>query len=143
MKNIKSIIYTAGVIVDDTYDKVVNDKNWAKKYVHHMTIQFGGFTEKPNYLGTSFNFIATHVVEDEKGKAWIGGIDDPIISKKMTELSQCAHITLFTDAETKPVYSNELINKAEHIPLEEPIVIKMLAGAFVAYEDGTTGWEFN
>ena len=142
LKSIAKIIYTAGVIIDDTYNKVVNDKNWANKYVDHMTIQFGGLTEKPSYIGDEFNFIATHVVEDEKGKAWIGHVENNlVILTKMQELGQHAHITLFTADGVKPVYSNELIQKVDPIELEEPITVKMQAKMFVAYEDGMTGWE--
>ena len=141
-KKIARIIYTAGVITDDTYDKVMNCNEWANKYVNHMTIQFGKLTERPDYIGREFNFMATHVVSDDKGMAWIGYIDDSEITEKMNELGQHAHITLFTAEGVKPVYSNELIQTAEHCELDKPVIVKMLAGMFVAYDDGTTGWEF-
>ena len=136
------IIYTAGVIVDDTYDKVLNCNEWANKYVDHMTIQFGGLTERPEYIGRELNFMATHVVSDDKGMAWIGYIDDSEIAEKMKKLRQHAHITLFTAEGVKPMYSNELIQTAEHCELGKPVAVKMIAGMYVVYGDGSTGWEF-
>jgi len=142
MKNIKKIVYTAGVVIDSTYDKVYNYNAWPSKYVDHMTIQYGGIDTKPQYIGKVFTFIATHVVSDENGVAWIGKIDDKTIEKKMKGIGQHAHITLFTADGVAPVYSNELIGKAEHRPLDRPVAVKMMAGMYVVYDDGSKGWVF-
>jgi len=139
---IKNIIYTAGVIIDNTPDRVFNYNAWPNKYVDHMTIQYGGLKKKPAYIGKLFTFIATHAVSDEKGVAWLGHIDDKTIEKKMKEIGQHAHVTLFTAEGVGPVYSNELMKTAQWHKLARPVAIKMMAGMFVAYEDGSTGWEF-
>jgi tRNA splicing ligase len=141
-KKISKIIYTAGVIVDKLYDKIFNYDAWPNKYVDHMTIQFGNLTEKPTYIGVEFDFIATHVVSDDKGVAWIGQPLDIEIASTMNTIGQRPHITLFTANGVKPVYSNELIEKTNARPLKEPVMVRMKAGMFVAYDDGATGWEF-
>ncbi len=142
MKKIKNIIYTAGVITDKLHDKIFNYDAWPNKYADHMTIQYGNITEKPNYIGIEFDFAATHVVSDDKGVAWIGQPLDIEIASLMKTIGQHPHITLFTAEGVKPVYSNKLIETADARPLKEPVMVRMKAGMFVAYDDGTTGWVY-
>ena len=137
---IKKIIYTAGVITESV-DVVVPD-NYINHFMHHMTVQFGfNGVELPEYIGKEFNFIVDAEYSDEKAIALSGGIDNEEIAKVMDACNQHAHITVATIDGVKPVYSNELLKTGTRNAVNID-TIKMKAGAFVVFDDDTTGWVF-
>ena len=139
-KMIKKIIYTAGVIIEDVEVAVPN--KYSNFFMHHMTIQFGfDGVALPDYIGNKFNFHVDAEYSDDKAIALSGHIDNEEIAKVMDARNQHAHITVATVDGVKPVYSNELLmtGNRNEVNLD---TIKMKAGAFVVFEDDTTGWVF-
>ena len=111
MEKIKFIIYTAGIIKNN--DKLIKDipEKYKNIFAHHMTIQYGNFegNNLPEYIFKNFTFIATKMFSDENAIALTGYITNREIKKLMKGINQKAHITIATANDTKPVYSNELI----------------------------------
>lgn len=138
--NIKKIIYVAGVIIEDV--EVTVPYGYPNYFFHHMTIQFG-FTDVdlPDYIGEEFNFIVDAEYSNDKAIALSGYADNEAIANVMEENSQLPHVTVATADGIKPVYSNELL----HVGTRNEVAIdtiKMKAGAFVVFDNDTTGWVF-
>ena len=137
---IKKIIYTAGVISEEI--EVAVPSNYTNLYMHHMTVQFGfDGVELPDYIGEEFNFIVDAEYSDDKAIALSGHIDNEAIAEVMDEHNQHAHVTVATIDGVKPVYSNELLKTGTRNDVSIN-TIKMKAGAFVVFDDDTTGWVF-
>lgn len=142
MNNIKTIIYTAGVIVNN--NNLIKDipPYYSTVYAHHMTIQYGfDTTELPDYIGKEFTFVADKKYSDENAIALTGSINEAEIKNIMNMNNQHAHITIATANGTKPVYSNELIKSESFVNINK-INIKMKAGAYVIFDDGKKDWVF-
>ena len=137
---IKKIIYTAGILMEDV--EVAVPSNYTNIFLHHMTIQFGfDGTELPDYIGKEFKFYVDAEYSDAKAIALSGRIDNGEIAGVMDALGQKAHITVATVDGVKPVYSNQLLKTGirNNVDID---TIKMKAGAFVVFDDDTTGWVF-
>ena len=151
MKNIVKYIYVAGVIVSKLPSWLVAvKKDYDKVYAHHMTVKFGDIGEEElSLLGRKIKFCAESFAADEKAFALKGSLssEDEDIAELMKNNGQLAHVTMFTSEGTPPVYSNELLRRAEEEGLIEALPLKfdieMEVGAFAAYDDGTTGWIFS
>ena len=140
---IKCIIYTAGIIKDNS--KLIRNipAKYKKIFAHHMTIKFGGFDEisLPNYIGKKFTFIANKLYSDENAIALTGYITNREIAKFMKSINQKAHITIATSDNVQPVYSNELIKTKSFVKINK-IKIKMQAGALCIVENNNAKWIF-
>ncbi len=141
-KTIKNIIYIAGVIADKK-DLLAffSPDDYPNVYCDHMTIKYGDIDELPKNIGKKFNFIVNVIAFNEKAIAVAGEPDNDDIKNLMKSIGQFPHITLCTVEGVKPVYSNELL-KTGYCEKIDQLVIPMKVGAFVAYDDDTTGWVF-
>lgn len=139
-KNIKEIIYVAGVVLNqNTLKKFVNSK-MPNIYCHHMTVKYGNIDKLPDFLGMKFKFISDKIFFDEKAIAAAGHVDSKFIQDMMEETNQAAHITICTAENIKPVYSNDLLKTGSSIEYRNNVTLKF--GAFCSFDDGTTGWVF-
>lgn len=144
MKQIKEIIYLAGVVVNNVnrnkLKKFINS-NMSNVYCHHMTVKYGNIDELPNFLGIEFTFRTDKVFFNKQAIAISGFVDDPYIKKIMKEANQKAHITICTADGVSPVYSNKLLEVGNNIEYTDTILLKF--GAFVVFEDNNIGWVFD
>ena len=140
MKEIKNIIYIAGVVTDNYELLALVNNQYSNKFCHHMTIKYGNIVKFPENLGQEFNFVVQSLVYDKNAIAVTGYPDDEEIEKFMQLNNQIPHITICTADGIKPVYSNTLIKIGNYQPLN--LTVPMKVGAFVAYTDNTTGWIF-
>lgn len=140
MKNIKGIIYLAGVVTDNSSLLKLVEENYPNIYCHHMTVKYGNIGELPNCLGIEFNFIGTAIYKDENAIAVVGFPGNNIIQTMIEQNNQQAHITICTAENIKPVYSNSLIQRARG--KNTGMVVPMKFGAFCVFDDNTTGWVF-
>ena len=143
MKTIKKIIYTAGVIIDNSNISSLVSIQYENVYCHHMTIQYGNIEQLPNNLGQEINFISKTLVYDNNAMALIGSTNNDKINKNMSLINQIPHIIIYTATGIKPVYSNNLIKSKSSIRSSMELIIPMKIGAFVLYIDNTTDWIFN
>ena len=143
MKKIKEIIYLAGVVFNpisrSKLKKFINSK-MPNIYCHHMTVKYGGIKEIHDSLGMKIKFNTEKIFFNEKAIAISGNIDEPIIKNIMEESNQHAHITICTAAGVAPVYSNDLLKEGNSLEYQDSIFLKF--GAFVVFEDDSTGWVF-
>lgn len=137
---IKRIIYVAAVVNDpESLNKFVDD-NMKNKYCHHVTIRFGEIKELPSFIGRTVNFIADLKAFNDKAVAIFGEIQDKEICDYIGK-DKYQHITISTADDVKPVYSNNLIEEGTGEFIEETAV-ECKVGAFVVFEDNSTGWIF-
>ena len=140
MKKIKNIIYLAGVVINQNKLKKFVNSEMPNVYCHHMTVKYGNINELPNNLGMKFKFNIDKIFFNEKAIAASGDVNSSIIKDIMKEANQHAHITICTAEDVAPVYSNELLNVGNSIKYKDEITLKF--GAFVVFEDETTGWVY-
>ena len=139
MRQIKEIIYTAGVL--NRCEQIANLKGFLKlrpydnEFAHHMTIQYGGIgVALPWYIGKLDTFHTDWLVADDKAMAVFGKPLDDELWDVMLDLKQVPHITLGTAKDIAPVYSNGLLmSKATHISLHMNLDIR--CGAYCIMED--------
>ena|SRR5690242_134294 len=83
----------------------------AKVYAEHITLVFGPTAEENKLLskrlGEKVKFKVITTMSDEKGQA-VGVLTDP---ERLD--GKAAHITISCSPDTKPVYSNTLMEKAK------------------------------
>lgn len=139
-KNIKEIIYLAGVVVNNSRLLKLVKENYPNIYCHHMTIKYGNISELPDFIGKEFNFIANKIYKNDQAIAITGTLNNSDIQKMMNENNQHAHVTICTAVNVKPVYSNTLIQEAKGKRIKRHV--KMKVGAFCSFDDGTTDWVF-
>ncbi len=117
-------IYSGVFLTDESRKKILQAfvPKFENVYADHLTIHF-----KPTInqieslvLGKTVDLLITGIAEDDKAQALV----------VQTDLSENAHphITLSTRPDTKPVYSNELIEKSGFKKLPEPINIQGIIG---------------
>ena len=137
-KQIKNIIYVAGIVKNDSDLKKLVQPGYDNIFCHHMTIKYGGMEELPDFIGKQINFTADKIYKDDNGIAITGIIDDSVIQNFMKQSNQHAHITICTASGVKPVYSNTLISrsKGQNINLN----VKLKVEAFCVFENGSKGW---
>lgn len=141
MKKIKKIVYLAGVVINqDNLRKFVNS-NMPNSYCHHMTVKYGNIDKLPDFLGSKFKFTINKIFFNEKGIAASGVVGSTFIKKIMEETNQAAHITICTANGIAPAYSNELLKEGNSIEYNDHVALKF--GAFVVFEDDSTGWVYN
>jgi hypothetical protein len=94
-----------------------------KKFGHHMTVEFNnaekamqeGYFDDNIKLGDSIHLKATHYKMDKKGLALVIERDNRLkISNKVP------HITVAVSPDTKPFYSNKMLESGKWIKLSEP-----------------------
>ena len=141
--NIKRIIYVAGVVTDDKDLVKLIDSNMPNKFCHHVTLKFGNIDKLPSFIGKDFDFESVALVKDDKAIALAGYIPDNEVEDYMIDADDKhgAHITICTAEGVKPVYSNELLIYGDHEA--HYVTIPCRVGAFVVFEDDSTGWVFN
>lgn len=138
MKKIEKVIYTAAVVLDNV--DFINVRH-AKRYCHHITVQYGGMGATiPPYVGKEVYFFPAAIHWNDKGECLSGYLADPEL---MYHIAGIGHLTLSCADGTPPVYSNALIgDQAAHHGFAYHLhSIRCKVKAFVAYDDGTTGWE--
>lgn len=139
-KNIKEIIYIAGVVTNNTELLKLVEEGYPNTYCHHMTIKYGNIDELPEFIGAKFNFNSNLIYKDVSAIAITGNIDNSSVKDMMNKNNQHAHITICTAEGIKPVYSNVLIKTEEGEELK--IKVPMIVGAFCIFEDGTKDWVY-
>lgn len=140
MKKIKEIIYLAGVVLNQNKLKKFVNSNMPNTYCHHMTVKYGNINELPDFLGMKFKFNTEKIFFNEKAVAISGNINESSIKKIMEEANQHAHITISTADGVAPVYSNDLLKEGNSLEYKDDVMLKF--GAFVVFEDKSTGWIF-
>ena len=139
--NIKRIIYVAAVVNNPCQLNEFIDNKMPNKYCHHVTLKFGGIDELPSFLGKEVAFIGDLKAYNDKAVAIIGDIADDEISNYVGD-DHVQHITVCTAADVKPVYSNNLLDEG-YCEFIDDVVVPCRVGAFVVFEDDSTGWIFN
>lgn len=139
-KNIKEIIYIAGVVTNNTELLKLVEDGYPNVYCHHMTIKYGNITELPEFIGAKFNFNSNLIYKDVSAIAITGKIDNSSVKDMMNKNNQRAHITICTADGIRPIYSNVLIKTEEGEELN--IKVHMIVGAFCIFEDGTKDWVY-
>lgn len=141
--NIKRIIYVAGVVMDDKDLVKLIDNNMANKYCHHVTLKYGNVKKLPSFIGREFVFESVVLVKDEKAIALAGYIPDNEVYDYLIDADDKtgAHITICTAEGVKPVYSKELLIYGDHEACY--VTVPCRVGAFVVFDDDTTGWVYN
>lgn len=137
-KNIKEIIYIAGVVTNNTELLKLVENGYPNVYCHHMTIKYGNITELPDFIGVKFDFVSNAIYKDESAIAITGKAYNSKVKKMMKENNQHSHITICTAEGIKPVYSNVLIQT--EVGEELKIKVQMRVGAFCVFEDGSKDW---
>ena len=146
---IKKVIYTA-VVLGHTEDILFSEeKRMAKEYknsfLHHVTVQFGfQSTELPDYIGEYVEFTIADLRKDESAMSFHGRFSCCSSGKAFQHLKEMVmhpHITITTAEGIKPVYAGTMpedtvINTFHNREVHGRI------GAFVVFDDGTTGWVF-
>ena len=140
-RTVKKIIYTAGVVTDKSELSKIISEGYPNIFCDHMTIKFGDINEMPEYIGKKFNFVVEFIAFNEKAVAVAGYPDNEEIKNFMKSIDQIPHITICTAKDIKPVYSNELIKVGFRESMN--LIILMKVGAFVAYDDNSTGWKYS
>lgn len=141
--NIKRIIYVAGVVMDDKDLVKLVDNKMPNKYCNHVTLKFGNIDKLPSFIGKEFDFESVALVKDDKAITLAGYIPDDEVEDYMIDGDDKhgAHITICTADGVKPVYSNELLIYGDHEA--HYVTVHCRVGAFVVFEDDSTGWVFN
>lgn len=137
----KNIIYVAAVLTADNVDW---EPAHANKHYHHVTLAYGNVDVLPNFIGQKVTFVADRYYCNEKGEAVTGKFTEQEINDYAAEHGQKLHCTISCADGIQPVYSNELIKKyfGEHLE-DEYEYLDCKVGAFVKYDDGSTGWIFD
>ena len=147
--NIQKIIYTA-VVLDRTEDILFYEekrmmKTYKNVFLHHVTVQFGfNSTELPDYIGEYAEFSIADLRKDSSAMSFHGRFSCCSSGKAFQTLKEMVmhpHITIATAEGIKPVYAgtmpeNTVINTFHDREVHGRI------GAFVVFDDGTTGWVF-
>lgn len=137
---IEQIVYIAGVVLNDALLLPLVDPDMPNVYCHHVTIKYGGIDKLPGFVGDEITFVGERLVSDDCGVALAGYLSDAGVNSYMPK-DQIPHITICTSEGVPPVYSNNLIRNSDGVGVK--IRIKLRLGAFVRFNDRSTGWIFN
>ena len=146
---IQKIIYTA-VVLDGTEDILFYEekrmmKTYKNVFLHHVTVQFGfQSTELPDCIGEYVEFAIVDLRKDESAMSFHGRFSNCSSSKVLRELKEMVmhpHITIATAEGIKPVYAGTMPKETTIATFQNREVHGRL-GAFVVFDDGTTGWVF-
>lgn len=149
-KTIVKVIYTAMVL--DT-DKIISKiearylhlDEYANRFLHHVTVQFGfSSTELPDYIGEYVEFSIDDVRRDVNAVSFHGhfsSCSDNAVLRELQASVKHPHITIVTADGIKPVYAGTMTEDKIIVTFQNRAVHGRL-GAFVVYDDGTTGWVF-
>ena len=147
--NTQKIIYTAVVL--DRAEGILfsSEKKMAKEYknsfLHHVTVQFGfQSTELPDYIGEYVESSIADLRKDESAMSFHGHFSNCSSSKVLRELKEMVmhpHITIATAEGIKPVYAGTMPEDTIITTFQNREVHGRI-GAFVVFDDGTTGWVF-
>ena len=146
---IQKIIYTA-VVLGHTEDILFShEKKMAKEYknsfLHHVTVQFGfQSTELPDYIGEYVEFTIADLRKDSSAMSFHGHFSccsSGKVFQQLKEMVMHPHITIATAEGIKPVYAGTMPKDTTIATFQNREVHGRL-GAFVVFDDGTTGWVF-
>ena len=146
---IQKIIYTAVVLGHTEAILFSEEKRMMKTYknvfLHHVTVQFGfESTELPDYIGEYVEFSIADLRKDESAMSFHGRFSNCSSSKVLRELKEMVmhpHITIATAEGVKPVYAGTMPKETTITTFQNREVHGRI-GAFVVFDDGTTGWVF-
>ena len=147
--SIKKVIYTAVVLGHTEAILFSEEKRMMKTYknvfLHHVTVQFGfQSTELPDYIGEYVEFAIVDLRKDASAMSFHGRFSNCSSSKVLRELKEMVmhpHITIATAEGIKPVYAGTMPKETTIATFQNREVHGRL-GAFVVFDDGTTGWVF-
>ncbi len=151
-KNIVKIIFTGIVFPKNPFtesfgrtrfDRFIGD-GYPNRFCHHVTIQFGfSTTELPDYIGSYPEFEVHEIRKDQNCIAAYGHvtIGDVSLRKAMEGVNQ--HITIATAEGIKPVYAKDMTGEIAHKFRWPYFQAYGRCGAFVVFDDDSTGWVFN
>jgi len=109
-----------------------------KKFLHHMTIEFRPTTKraKPVVDQTGCETFVGIIGYKETDKIQVLVVEHGLDTVKGKPLvtNKVPHVTVATDANTSPVYANEVLEDG-WTPLDEPIYLTGYIGAFPHYEN--------
>lgn len=140
MKKIEKIIYVAAVVKDPVDLEKHIDPQMPNRYCHHVTLKYGGIDELPEFIGREISFGAGIKASNDKAVALFGCVDDFDAFRYAGVQQQ--HITICTATGVAPAYSNQLKDEGccERI---EIVNVPCTIGAFVVFDDDSTGWVFD
>jgi len=100
----------------------------SKKFIHHVTLQFRP-DDFPADLGQEVEIHVTGYASDENADAV------SVTLNGTTSTNEFPHITISTTSDTKPVYSNELLERSKQNGtlqnLKRPIILKGVVSSFI------------
>ena len=148
---IQKIIYTAIVFAENPFVEAFGKRGfeglvgsgYPNRFCHHVTIQFGfSTTELPDYIGSYPEFEVHEIRKDQNCIAAYGHVSvcDANLRKAMEGVNQ--HITIATAEGVKPVYAKDMTGETIHAFRWPYFQAYGRVGAFVVFDDGTTGWVF-
>jgi len=135
-------IYTA-IFLDldsETKERVTSlfKRDLPKKFLHHMTIEFRPTTKraKPVVDQTGCETFVKVIGYEETDKIQVLVVEHGLgtVKGKPLVTSKVPHVTVATNANTSPVYANEVLEDG-WTPLDEPIYLTGYIGAFPHYEN--------
>lgn len=118
-------IYYSGAFIDQAEHarllKIFPPK-FSNTFAHHLTIKYNLTSDECSSVavGEKVTLTVIGIAEDEKAQA--------LIVKTNLSENKNPHITLSTDNQTRPVYSNELIEKKGYRTLSQPVEINATIG---------------
>jgi len=131
-------IYTA-IFLDldsETKERVTSlfKRDLPKKFLHHMTIEFRPTTKraKPVVDQTGCETFVKVIGYEETDKIQVLVVEHGLgtVKGKPLVTSKVPHVTVATNANTSPVYANEVLEDG-WTPLDEPIYLTGYIGALV------------
>ena len=109
-----------------------------KKFLHHMTIEFRPTTKraKPVVDMTGCKTFAKVIGYKETEQIQVLVVEDGLgtVKGKPLVTNKIPHVTVATDANTSPVYANEVLEDG-WTPLDKPIYLDGYLGSFPHYEN--------
>jgi len=148
---IQKIIYTAIVFAENPFAKSFGKRGFERfvgsgypnRFCHHVTIQFGfQTTDLPEYIGEYPEFEVHEIRKDDNAVAAFGHVT--ICSSSLREAMEGVnqHLTIATAENIKPVYCKDMTGEVVHTFGWPYFQAYGRCGAFVVFDDNTTGWVF-
>ncbi len=134
--NVKNnIIYSAIVLSNTSRILSIIHPKFSKVYCYHITLKFGN-QNIPDFIGKTINIqLLSYCYDNNIDAVKVKILDNEIDSYCNNNIS---HITISTNNNVKPVYSNQMLMNTHHEIELDNFIITGIVGCFT-----NNGWIYN